>query len=256
MSDTDPWSGLRRFTPARIALGRAGASLPTSEVLAFGLSHARARDAVHAPFDGAGIAEDLRKTGLAAVVVDSDATERAVYLSRPDYGRRLSPVSRHVLEALGKPGGDIVIVIADGLSARAVESHARHLVSTLRPRIATLGLGLGPVIVVRGGRVAIGDQIAAIVGARAVLMLIGERPGLSSPDSLGAYLTFAPGPGTNDANRNCVSNIRPEGLSIEDAAAKIAWLFGAAFLLGLTGVDLKDESDRLAVGGAAPTLVT
>lgn len=244
----DPWTHLGAFTPARIALGRAGSGQPTRAVLDFALSHARARDAVHAPFDAEAIAAGIETLGLAAVTVDSAAADRATYLRRPDLGRRLSDTSRARLSP-PKGGCDLVLVVADGLSSAAVHAHAVPLIQSLLPRLG--GVRLGPVAVARQARVALADEVGEALGARLVLILLGERPGLSSPDSLGAYLTFAPRQGRTDAERNCVSNIRPEGLSYDEAAFKIAWLIGEANRLALTGVALKDESDlaRLPPGG-------
>jgi ethanolamine ammonia-lyase small subunit len=218
-------------------------SLPTAEVLRFSLAHARARDAVHAPFHAEEIADGLAGLGPSRLVVMSAAPDRAAYLARPDLGRTLSTEGRAALASLGAPGGDVGIVIADGLSATAVHAHAVGLVAELVQRFAAMGLAMAPVVIARGGRVAIGDEIGAALGVAAVLVLIGERPGLSSPDSLGAYLTFAPRAGRSDAERNCVSNIRPEGLPLAAAAFKLAWLTAEALRLKLTGVDLKDESD-------------
>ncbi|WP_374574537.1 ethanolamine ammonia-lyase subunit EutC [Phenylobacterium sp.] len=246
----DPWSRLRALTPARIALGRAGASLPTTAVLDFAFSHARARDAVHAPFDAEAVARQVEALGLSTLIVDSAAPDRAVYLRRPDLGRRLSDESARRLAGRGKGAFDIAIVVADGLSSTAVHAHAAPLIAALKPAAEAEGRRLAPVVVARQARVALGDEVGAALGARLVLLLVGERPGLSSPDSLGAYVTFAPRAGRTDAERNCVSNIRAEGLSYEAAAFKIAWLARQALRLGLTGVSLKDESDLEAL--AAP----
>ena len=243
----DPWTTLRRFTPARLALGRVGASLPTREVLRFALAHAVARDAVHAPFPAEEIKRDVEALGLRALEAASAAPDRETYLRRPDLGRRLSEDSRGRLEAdpACEAQPDLVIVVADGLSATAARSHAVPLVAALlhalRPRPS-----LAPVVVARQARVALGDAVGTALGARLVLVLIGERPGLSSPDSLGAYLTFDPRHGRTDAERNCVSNIRPAGLAYRAAAAKLAWLITEAFRRRLTGVALKDESDGAA----------
>jgi ethanolamine ammonia-lyase small subunit len=245
--ERDPWRHLAAATPARIALGRAGGSLPTEEVLRFALAHAQARDAVHAAFDAAALAAALRAAGLAVVEVESRAVDRAAYLRRPDWGRELSGPSEAALDGLA-PGGDLVIVVGDGLSATAVAAHAVPLIAALRPHLAAAGIACGAAVIARGARVALGDAIAARLGAKAVLMLIGERPGLSSPDSLGAYLTFAPKPGRTDAERNCVSNIRPGGLPPAAAAFKLGWLAAEAFRRKLTGVALKDESDLIANG--------
>lgn len=249
----DPWLHLAAATPARIALGRAGGSLPTREVLRFALAHAQARDAVHAGFDGPRLVAELHAEGLAAVEVASRAADRAAYLRRPDWGRDLSGAARSTLRANGADGG-LVVVVADGLSATAVEAHAVPLVRALRPLLGRAAIPLTTAVVATGARVALGDAIAERLGAKAVLVLIGERPGLSSPDSLGAYLTFDARPGRMDSERNCVSNIRPEGLPVEAAALKLAWLIGEAFRRRLTGVALKDESEALPTESAKPAL--
>jgi len=250
-ADDDPWTALRRFTPARLALGRAGASLPTREVLRFALAHAQARDAVHAPFAAETIASGIEALGLRPIEVASAAPDRATYLRRPDLGRRLSEESRARLEAEPASRPDLAIAVADGLSATAVAAHAVPLVAALldatRPRPS-----LAPVAVARQARVALGDEVGVALGARCVLVLIGERPGLSSPDSLGAYLTFDPRPGRTDAERNCVSNVRPEGLAYAVAAGKLAWLLAESFRRRLTGVALKDESDGAATKLTSP----
>lgn len=242
----DPWEDLRSLTPARIALGRTGASLPTREVLSFALAHAQARDAVHATFDSTGVAAKARALGFPTIEIASAAPDRAIYLRRPDLGRRLREASRADLSGWSPPPGDLVIVVADGLSASAVHARAASLLAVLAgfPRFSG-----APVVVARQGRVALGDEVATLLARRCVLMLIGERPGLSSPDSLGAYLTFEPRIGTRDAERNCVSNIRPEGLSDGAAASRISWLTQEAFRRGLSGVALKDESDLTHLEG-------
>lgn len=241
---------LTRLTPARIALGRSGASLPTREVLRFGMAHALARDAVHAPFDAEDVASRLAQLGLDVIRVESAAGSREAYLRRPDLGRKLSPGSR---EALTARRGDfhLTIVVAGGLSATAVHQNAVPFVAALLPSLARQGFRLAPTVVAREARVALGDEIGEALGARAVAVLIGERPGLSSPDSLGAYLTFAPRAGLTDADRNCISNIRPGGLAYEHAAFKLSWLIAEAFRRSLTGVGLKDESDLALEAGAA-----
>lgn len=236
----DPWEDLRRLTPARIAIGRSGASLPTREVLSFALAHAQARDAVHAPFDAEGVADRIATLGHPTLIVSSAARDRASYLRRPDLGRRLDEPSRAALAKWSSGDGDLVIVVADGLSASAVHARAVALIEAMS---AHARLREAPVVVARQGRVALGDEIGACLGRRCALVLIGERPGLSSPDSLGAYLTFDPRIGRSDAERNCVSNIRPEGLPDGAAARRIAWLIDEAFKRGLSGVSLKDESD-------------
>ena len=245
----NPWQALRRFTAARIALGRAGTSLPTDAHLAFQLAHARARDAVHLPFDAAAVAAAIEARGLATLCLHSAAGDRHTYLQRPDLGRRLDAASRTRLQAL-PAGCDLAFVVADGLSALAVHQHAAALVAATCMRLAPQGWRLGPVVLVHHGRVAIGDEIGELLGAGLVAVLIGERPGLSSPDSLGVYLTGSPRVGLTDANRNCISNIRPAGLGIEAAADKLVYLLTQARARGLTGVGLKDEAGAAALPGA------
>jgi len=250
----DPWAPLGRLTPARIALGRAGSSLPTRALLAFALAHAQARDAVHAALDADAAEAQIQALDFKTLQVESAAPDRAAYLARPDLGRRLSADSRQAFAGLRNAPCDLAFVVADGLSAAAVQAHAAGLLEALKPWIARGGWRVAPVVVARQARVALGDEIGQALGARAVAVLIGERPGLSSPDSLGAYLTFDPRVGRADAERNCISNIRREGLAYDEAAFKLAWLIGEAFRLRLTGVALKDESDiaRLAGGTVNP----
>jgi ethanolamine ammonia-lyase small subunit len=232
---------LRHLTPARVGLGRAGASLPTQALLEFTLDHARARDAVHAELDISAIAAGLDALGLRTLQVSSCAQSRTDYLRRPDLGRKLDAASQELLARGHRDPCDLVVIIGDGLSPSAVNAHAVELVR----RLAVLGSGgiaLGPVVVASGARVALGDEIGTRLGARMAAMLIGERPGLSAPHSLGAYLTFAPKAGCTDAMRNCVSNIHAAGLSYDEAAFKIAWLVREGLARGVTGVALKDES--------------
>jgi ethanolamine ammonia-lyase small subunit len=233
---------LRELTPARVGLGRAGASLPTKALLAFTLDHARARDAVHAVFDVPAITAGLGELGFEACDVRSRARSRKEYLGRPDLGRKLDPASRHRLASSHSGSCQLAIVIGDGLSPSAVNAHAVQLVRSLMPRLAQGGIAIGRAVVASGARVALGDEIGAASGARMIVMLIGERPGLSAPDSLGAYLTFAPKAGLTDAMRNCVSNIHAAGLSYDEAAFRIAWLVREGLARGITGVALKDES--------------
>lgn len=238
----NPWSVLRQHTPARIGLGRSGVSQPTSVQLEFQVAHAQARDAVHRPFDHAGVEAAVREQGLPTLSLHSAAADRPTYLKRPDLGRRLDDASLAKIDALDHGrGADLAVVVADGLSALAVERHAAPFIVLLR---STLGPGWrwAPVSIVRQGRVAVGDPIGHALGARIVAVLIGERPGLSSPDSMGIYLTWDPKPGRTDAERNCISNVRPEGLALEAAAERLAWLLNEARARQLTGVDLKDES--------------
>jgi ethanolamine ammonia-lyase small subunit len=244
----DPWTELRAFTAARVALGRSGASLPTAEVLRLGVAHAQARDAVHLPFDVEAVRADLISHGFDTLEVESAASDRATYLHRPDLGRRLSPRSSALLAQASGTGCDVLFAIGDGLSSKAVHRHAAPLLIELRPRLEALGLHIGPVVLAHQARVALGDEIGAAMKARLLVMLLGERPGLSSPDSLGAYLTWAPCLGRSDAERNCVSNIRPEGLACAEAAHKLACLIAGAQRLGATGVRLKDESDSSPPG--------
>ena len=234
---------LQALTPARVALGRSGASLPTQALLHFTLDHARARDAVHATFDAAGLTRGLGEFGLNVLNVASRAGDRSSYLRRPDLGRSLAPASHDLLTGQNKSrAGGLTIVIGDGLSPAAVLAHAIGLMRHLLPRLAAGEIGVDHVVVASGARVALGDEIGELLGARMVVMLIGERPGLSAPDSLGAYLTFAPRVGRTDAERNCVSNIHRSGLSYEEAAFKIAWLIRESLARQVTGVALKDES--------------
>jgi len=237
----DP-SGMKALTDARVALGRSGSSQPTAASLAFALDHARARDAVHRPADFDGLEAALQQRTLPSLRVDSAAQDRLTYLARPDLGRRLSDESRDRLAALrSKPGVDLAIVVADGLSSRALD-HVPALLDALLADLTSEGWTVAPVILAAQARVALGDEVGALLKARMVLLLVGERPGLSSPDSLGAYLTYGPQVGLSDAARNCVSNIRPAGLVPAQAAFKIAWLMRQARRLQLTGVALKDES--------------
>lgn len=240
----NPWQRLRRFTAARIALGRAGVSQPTASRLDFQLAHAQARDAVHQALDVANLRRGLAELQLTDVALHSAAGSRQVYLQRPDLGRRLDPAARAALQAQhgGAPGCDLAIVVADGLSALAIERNALPFLRALLPRIAQEGWTLAPIVIVEQGRVAVGDEVGEVLGARAVLVLIGERPGLSSPDSMGLYLTWAPRVGLTDERRNCISNVRAAGLGHEAAAAKLHYLLAQACRRGLTGVALKDES--------------
>jgi ethanolamine ammonia-lyase small subunit len=245
------WQSLRRFTAARIAQGRAGISLPTAAQLQFRLDHARARDAVHLPLDAGRVRAQLEALKLPALSLHSAAADRRTYLQRPDLGRRLDDHSRAKLGSLhgarehatGPAHHDLAFVIADGLSALAVHGHAAALLAALLPRLNSQAWRLAPVAVVEQARVAIGDEIGTALGADLVVVLIGERPGLSSPDSLGLYITWAPQVGRSDAERNCISNVRPQGLAIDAAADRLEQLVSGARRLRLSGVRLKDESD-------------
>ena len=235
---------LRELTPARVALGLAGASLPTRALLAFTLDHARARDAVHAAFDADGLMRSLADLGLAPKRVSSLAPDRRDYLARPDLGRKLDAESKTRLADHRGEAGQLAIIVGDGLSPTAVNTHAASLLRKLLPLLAADGIKVAHAVVATGARVALGDEIAEALGARMTVMLIGERPGLSAADSLGVYLTFAPVIGTTDEKRNCVSNIHGAGLSYDDAAAKVGWLIREGLARQLTGIALKDESGQ------------
>jgi ethanolamine ammonia-lyase small subunit len=255
----DPWRFLERFTAARIALGRAGASVPTQPLLEFQLAHARARDAVLRALDRDGLERELHERGWETIALHSAASDRRTFIQRPDLGRILADESRTALESRPPPVEpfDAAFVIADGLSALAVERHAAPLLEAVLPKLAAAGWRIAPIALVEQGRVAIADEIGALLAARLSVMLIGERPGLSSPDSLGAYLTWDPAPGRSNAERNCISNIRPEGLAYAAAAHKLLHLMLAARQLRLTGVGLKEDAPLLADNqshGAASSL--
>ena len=241
------WGDLRRLTAARIGLRRSGASLATGPLLEFQLAHARARDAVHESLDEERLKADLAGLGLPIVELASAASDRQTYLMRPDLGRTMASggeaaLTQHIAD------NDVVFVVTDGLSARAVQSHAAPVLGAVVPQLRVAGWTIAPLVLVSHGRVAIGDAIAGILHARCVVMLIGERPGLSAPDSMGAYLTWQPRARTTDADRNCISNIRPEGIAYADAAFKIVHLLRAIRAGGLSGIGLKDDSDRLLIG--------
>lgn len=265
----NPWTRLRSFTSARLALGRAGDSLPTHEVLEFALAHARARDAVHKELDTDGLMRKLKASGFHSITVQSAARNRAEYLRRPDLGRKLNEASRSLIEDAFKhkminchpersaergvegpafssrldqhDKPSIIFIIADGLSAIAPMRHAVPVLNEVIPKLTDWNIA--PIIVATQARVALGDEIGELLKTEMTVMLIGERPGLSSPDSLGVYLTYKPYIGCTDADRNCISNVRPEGLSYEDAARKLHHLMIAARRIGQSGIALKDESD-------------
>ncbi|MGL6245721.1 ethanolamine ammonia-lyase subunit EutC [Pseudomonas sp.] len=241
----NPLLELRRLTPARIALGRTGTSMPTSAQLDFQYAHAQARDAVHLPFDHAGLSSQLAEAGRESLLLHSAAPNRDTYLQRPDLGRKLSDESAQTLReyALAKPGGvDLVIVVADGLSALAVHRHTLPFLARMQEQIEAEGWSVSPVMLVEQGRVAVADEIGELLGAKMVVILIGERPGLSSPDSLGLYFTYNPKVGLTDAYRNCISNVRIEGLSYGMAAHRLLYLMREACRRQLSGVNLKDEA--------------
>lgn len=237
------WRSLRRFTPARIALGRAGGSLPTRAVLDFRLAHACARDALLRPLDEDKLAADLAAaSGLDVLRLASAARDLDEFLLRPDLGRKLAAESVHRLEAAAPHvPSDLVITVSEGLSTLATEAHAAAVLRELVPLLRADAWRLEPVCLVRRGRVALQDDLGERLGATFALILLGERPGLVSPDSLGAYLVHRPRVGNTDAQRNCVSNISSLGLTPAQAAAKLHWLLNEARRRGLSGVGLKDE---------------
>jgi ethanolamine ammonia-lyase small subunit len=271
----DAWSGLRSATSARIALGRAGGSLPTREWLEFKAAHAAAREAVHCEFDAEQLAAGIGALGVDVIIADSAAGDRLTFLQRPDLGRRLDDRSRFTLQEKCSPHApredlhhaerdeytfDLAIIVSDGLSALAVHRQAPPLLAALLPGLFAEQWRIAPIIVTRFGRVALQDEIGQTVGAQLALTLIGERPGLGSPDSLGAYLVYDPKLGNTDAHRNCVSNIRPEGLPCEAAAQTLHYLLGEARRRRISGVRLKDErslptsSDAVRLGGDAGSI--
>jgi ethanolamine ammonia-lyase small subunit len=240
------WQELRTATPARIGMTRIGPALATRDHLAFQRAHAEARDAVHGALDPAPLIERLRTLGLDPLCLNSAAPDRTSYLARPDLGRRLDDASQAQL-ATASHSHDLAFVIADGLSARAIAHHAVPVIEAVLPTLQHSGIAIGPVAVVAQGRVAVGDAIGFALAAKLVAVLIGERPGLSAPDSLGIYLTWAPAPGRNDAERNCLSNVRPGGMSYTEAAARLSYLINEALKRQITGIALKDETPSVSL---------
>lgn len=254
LGSPDPWNFLTKITAARIGLGRTGGSIPTLPLLQFQLAHARARDAVHRDFDARALLERLRAAGFEALALHSAAQDRRAFIARPDLGRILGDESRQLLEQRppARTPYDCAFVIADGLSALAVESHAVDFLVGIAMRLKRDGWTLAPVSIVEQGRVAIGDEIGALLSARMSVLLIGERPGLSSPDSLGAYVTYDPLPGRTNAERNCISNIRPpQGLSYTLGAHKLHFLMTESRRRKLSGVNLKENAPALPHAEAA-----
>jgi ethanolamine ammonia-lyase small subunit len=249
----DPWASLRRLTAARIGLARAGASLATSALLDFRLAHARARDAVHAALDEPRLIADLKGLGLPVLTIASAATDHSQYLLRPDLGRSLAPSAIDILDPHAGHC-DLALVVTEGLSAGAVQAHAYPVLATLMPTLVREGWRIAPIVLARLGRVAIGDRVACALGAESVVILLGERPGLTAPDSMGAYLTWNPGPHTTDAERNCISNIRPDGTGYADAALRIAHLLREMRVRRLSGVALKDSSNSAPEIGSNQSL--
>jgi ethanolamine ammonia-lyase small subunit len=257
-----PWAKLKQFTSARIALGRSGISLPTHEQLKFQLAHAQARDAVHYQLDASKLCSDLRQTFSLmhpeCIALQSAAIDRATYLKRPDYGKKLSPISREALlnystqtkEALNTFDYDIAFVIVDGLSALAIETNALRFLQKACTDLEPEKFRIAPFCVAEQGRVAIGDEIGELLRTKLVVVMIGERPGLSSPDSMGIYLTWHPKAGLTDESRNCISNIRNGGLSDAEASMKLRYLVTQAHQRSLSGVALKDETSTTQILGS------
>jgi ethanolamine ammonia-lyase small subunit len=242
----DFWIGLRRFTQARIALGRAGHAVPTGALLDFQLAHAEARDAVHFPWDIEAFAAQVRGLGSEALILETPVGSRSEYLRRPDLGRIVTDEARARLKGYGRETADLALIVTNGLSSTAVERHGIPLLRAIVAGCRKRGLSLAPISLVANGRVALLDDIGSTLAARVAAIVAGERPGLSAADSLGIYLTFDPRPGKTDADRNCISNIRPpEGLGYEAAAGKLLYLAGEAILRGISGVALKDENPDL-----------
>lgn len=262
----NPWSALRRFTDARIGLGRTGISLPTDKLLEFQLSHAKARDAVHLPLNIPEFLDDFKKLplelelfsrnhakglfqeGIEPILLHSQAIDRDTYLKRPDLGRRLNQSSRETLQHTQiDTTPDIAIAIVDGLSSVAIKKNAINFIQMLARELVhdEQEWILAPFTLVEQGRVAVGDEIGELLNTKVILVLIGERPGLSSPDSLGIYLTYNPKIGLNDANRNCISNIRADGLLYQEAAQKCLYLLKESKRLQLSGVALKDRAEHI-----------
>lgn len=240
----NPWQALRRFTPARIALGRTGHSLPTRELLEFQLAHAQARDAVYAEYDPALLSRQLQERGYPVLQVHSQAGDRKTFLLRPDMGRRLAPESRQLLQkyaAQGNPQPGLLFVLGDGLSAQAIHRHAVAVLDQTALALKAEGWETGPVVIASQARVGLGDEIGQVLGAEQVAILIGERPGLSAADSLGIYLTYNPYIGRLESERNCISNVRPEGLVYEAASSSLIDLAKRARLFKFSGVRLKDQ---------------
>lgn len=248
---SDPWGKLRQYTPARIALGHAGTSMPTKPHLEFQFAHARARDAVHHELGIPALQKTLQARGLETVLLHSSAESRPHYLQRPDKGRRLDTDSRATLETKPRPTDpyDVAFVIGDGLSALAIEENAAKFLDAIMPSLVRDGWQMAPLCIVKEARVAVGDEVGELLGAKMVVILIGERPGLSSPDSMGIYMTLNPRVGLTDESRNCISNIRPGGLGYDHAAHRLLYLMTEARRRGLSGVNLKDEAAALPKAG-------
>ena len=243
----DPWRVLTRFTIARIGLGRAGGSIPTKPLLEFQLAHARARDAVQRNLDADALHGSMIERGFEVLLLQTAAPDRRTFVQRPDLGRILGAEAKALLEGKANATGpfDVVFIVSDGLSAQAAERHAPALLERIAPKLADANWRIAPICLVRQGRVAVGDEIGALLPAAMTVMLIGERPGLSSPDSLGVYLTWDPVPGRTNAQRNCISNVRPEGLGYSAAAHKLFYLMTEARRRRLSGVHLQEDAPAL-----------
>jgi ethanolamine ammonia-lyase small subunit len=239
--------GLRQMTEARVRLGRFGAGLPTRAAQSFLLDHARARQAVWSEVDWESLRDSLADLGLGVVKVESEARDRGTYLRRPDLGRKLSPGSAERLAGV-RPDCDVVIVVADGLSARAIDSNAVSLVRAVVERLSSRQLVVAPLMFAAQARVALADPVAEILRARVSIMLIGERPGLSAADSLGVYMTCSPKTGTPDSRRNCISNIRSGGLGVDAATEAVMSLVGNMLRTGISGVGLREALAGLPNG--------
>jgi ethanolamine ammonia-lyase small subunit len=244
--ESDEWDALKAYTDARIALGKTGVSIPLRESLRFRLAHAHAKDAVYSRLNIASLEDDLAPTGLPICAVHSQAENRDTYLQRPDLGRLLDEPSAKRLQGLNSTPADISLIVADGLSATAIHKNAGLVVNLLVEQVRRAGYSLAPVVLVEQGRVAITDAIGALLQPRLAILLVGERPGLSSFDSMGAYITYAPQPGLTDERRNCLSNIREQGLTPIMAVNKLMYIIETAFRLKLTGVELKDNGGLAA----------
>lgn len=250
----DPWAKLKQFTNARIGIGRVGTSIPTEELLRFQLSHARAIDAVHVPLDVVALCKQFAEAPvlqplLPAVHLHSEAKDRMEYLQRPDLGRKLDEASIYKVQQVRddtKPQYDVAFVIADGLSSYAISNHAKPFLELM---VKTLNddpkkdWNIAPIFVVEQARVAVGDDVCETLNAKEVVLMVGERPGLSSPDSMGLYITWKAVRGNEESLRNCISNIRPEGLKYPMAVHKCFYLLSESHRIELTGVGLKDRSD-------------
>ena len=243
---TDPWIALRRFTQARIALGRAGHAVPTQALLDFQLAHAQARDAVQLPWNIDAFAGQLRDIGEETLILQTPVSSRSEYLRRPDFGRVLTEESRIRLCNFKARGVDVALIVSNGLSSTAVERRGIALLQTILEGLRVRQFRIAPICLVANGRVALLDDIGSVLDARVAVIVIGERPGLSAADSLGVYLSYAPKKGNTDAERNCISNIHPpEGLSYESATRKLLYLIEESVRRGFSGVALKDEMDGL-----------